>query len=253
MDAGDMTWPTLSASGLPPVGHTVDGLSFDDAEGPMAAANAHTDASTWHGPLEVQVTFETTLGLLAAFFIGFFAPVVFAIMTLVGCVQGRLPMIAAALPLTLVTGGLALLIARMAAEASVGRLTERGQPPPVFDPTLPVVRLPFALAMAARLPLLNWFWRPWLSVWWMAHFSIAAVLGHVVAVNLIRRLDVATALIAVPLAVVVHFAFLFAANLYLVLAARALVPSPRLCVRVWKYRFLIDFIVALLLLLRGLR
>jgi len=219
----------------------------------VSTSAVSTDATSWHGPLEVQVTFETTLGLLAAFFIGFFAPVVFGLIALVGLVQGRIPIIVAGVPMTLVTGWLALLIARMAAEASVGRLADRGEPPLPFDPTLPVIRLPFALAMAARLPMMSWFWRPWLAVWWMGHFCIAAAFGHFVAVNLIKRLDVATAVIAVPLAVLVHFAFLFAANLYLVIAARALVPSPRLCVRVWKYRFVIDFVIASLMLLRGLK
>jgi hypothetical protein len=203
--------------------------------------------------LEVQVTFETTLGLLAAFFIGFFAPVIFGLVALVGLVQGRIPVILTGVPAALLTGWLALLIARMAAEASMGRLADRDEPPPQFDPTLPVVRLPFALAMAARLPLLSWFWRPWLAVWWMTHFCIAAAFGHFVAVSLIKRLDVATAIVAVPLAVLVHFAFLFASNLYLVIAARALVASPRLCVRVWKYRFVIDFVIASLMLLRGLK
>lgn len=219
----------------------------------MSATTVSTDATSWHGPLEVQVTFETTLGLLAAFFIGFFAPVVFGLVALVGLIQGRIPIIAASAPLMLVTGWLALLIARMAAEASIGRLSDRGEPPPAVDPTLPVIRLPFALAMAARLPALSWFWRPWLAVWWMSHFCIAAAFGHFVAVNLIKRLDVATAILAVPLAVLVHFAFLFASNLYLVIAARALTPSPRLCVRVWKYRFVIDLVIASLMLLRGLK
>lgn len=219
----------------------------------MSTTTVTSDASSWHGPLEVQVTFETTLGLLAAFFIGFFAPVIFGLVSLVGLVQGRMPMLMGAAPMTLVTGWLALLIARMAAEASMGRLTDYGTAQPPSDPTLPVMHLPFALAMAARLPAMSWFWRPWLAVWWLGHFCIAAAFGHFVAVNLIKRLDVATAIIAVPLAVVVHFAFLFASNLYLVIAARALVSSPRLCVRVWKYRFVIDLLIASLMLLRGLK
>ncbi len=218
----------------------------------MSVAVKTGDAASWHGPLEVHVTFETTLGLLAAFFIGFFSPVVFAILALIGMAQGRPLIVMSMLPLMLATGWLAILIARMAAEASMGRLYDPADEPPDFDPALPIVRLPFALAMAARLPEFNWFWRPWITVWWMAHFCIAAAIGHNVAVNVIRRLDVATVLVAIPLAVVVHFAFLFAANLYLVLASRAIVASPRLCVRVWKYRFAIDFAIALLLLSRGI-
>ncbi len=219
----------------------------------MSVVAEESDASSWHGPLEVQVTFETTLGLLAALFIGFCAPVTFAIYALVGIAQKRPGIIVTMAGLTLATGWLALLIARMAAEASIGRLNDPSQPEPKFDPALPVVRLPFALAMAARMPFFNWFWRPWIAVWWMTHFCIAAAIGHTVALSLIRRLDVATVLVAIPLAVVVHFSFLFAGNLYLVLAARAFAESPRFCVRVWKYRFVIDFAVALLLLARGIR
>lgn len=220
---------------------------------PMSTSAATSDAASWHGPLEVQVTFETTLGLLAAFFIGFFAPVIFGLGSLIMLMQGRIRVFAATATMALITGWLALLIARMAAEASMGRLADHGKPLPLSDPTLPPIKLPFALAMAARLPALSWFWRPWLGTWWLGHFCIAAALGHVVAVNLIKRLDVATAIIAIPLAVVVHFAFLFASNLYLVIAARALAPSPRLCVRVWRYRFAIDFVIASLMLFRGLK
>ena len=219
----------------------------------MSLSAEHSDVQSWHGPLVVQVTFETTLGLLAAFFIGFFAPVVFGILLIVGFAQGRWNLVATMLPLMLGTGWLALLIARMAAEASMGRLHDTGELPPTFDPRLPVVKLPFALAMAARMPLLTWFWRPLIAAWWLAHFCVAAAIGHTVAIHLIKRLDVATVLIAVPLAVVIHFAFLFASNLYLVLAARAIGPTPRWCVRVWKYRFVIDLVIATLLLLRGLR
>lgn len=212
-----------------------------------------SDAASWHGPLEVHVTLETTLGLLAAFFIGFFVPVVCATLVMVGIAQGRWPLVAALLVLMLATGWLAVLMARMAAEASMGRLHDASEPPPTFNPALPAIRLPFALAMAARLPRFTWFWRPWITVWWMSHFCVAAALGHFAAVHVIKRLDVATAVVAIPLAVMVHFAFLFASNLYLILAARAIMVSPRLCVRVWKYRFAIDLAIALLMLSRGLR
>lgn len=212
-----------------------------------------SDASGWHGPIVVKITFETVLGLLAAFFIGFFAPVVFAILSLVGMAHRRMDLVSTALPLSIATAWLALLIARMAADASLGRIGQRSPGELRGDPDLPALQLPFALAMAAQLPAFSWFWRPWLGLWWLGHFCAAATFGHFVAVNLIRRLDLATAVVAIPLAVVVHFSFLFASNLYLVLAARAIVPSPRLCVRVWRFRFLIDFLLALAMVIRGVR
>lgn len=192
--------------------------------------------------IEVHVTFETTLGLLAAFFIGFFAPVAGCIFVLVGIAKHR-PMVAAvALLVTILSGRIAIMVARMAAQASMGWL---GGPPQWSPPKdRPTKQIPFALAMAALLPRSLWVYRPILALWWLAHFCGAAAFGHTVAMNLIKRLDAATAILALPLAVVVHFAFLFASNLYLVLAARAILRSPRFCVRVWQYRFVIDFIIA---------
>ncbi len=210
------------------------------------------DADSAPGGIEVHVTFETTLGLLAAFFIGFFAPVASAIFVIVGVAKHR-PMLAiAALMATLISGRAAVMIARMAAQASMGWL---GGPPPATRLTDPASKthLPFALAMAALLPHYSWFFRPILSAWWLAHFCGAAAFGHTVAMSLIQRLDAATAVLALPLAVVVHFAFLFASNLYLVLAARAILRSPKFCVRVWKYRFVIDFLIATALVLTSRR
>lgn len=210
------------------------------------------DADSASGGIEVHVTFETTLGLLAAFFIGFFAPVASAIFILVGIAKHRPLLAGAALLATLVSGRAAIMVARMAAQASMGWL---GGPPPSTPPKEAGAKtqLPFALAMAALLPHYSWFFRPVLSAWWLAHFCGAAAFGHTVAMNLIHRLDATTAVVALPLAVVVHFAFLFASNLYLVLAARAILRSPKFCVRVWKYRFVIDFIIATALVLGSRR
>lgn len=210
------------------------------------------DADSAPGGIEVHVTFETTLGLLAAFFIGFFAPVAGGIFIIVGVAKHRPALAAIALILTILSGRAAIMIARMAAQASMGWL---GGPPPKTpsDDTASKTPLPFALAMAALLPHYSWFYRPLLSTWWLAHFCGAAAFGHTVAMSLIQRLDPATAVLALPLAVVVHFAFLFASNLYLVLAARAILRSPKFCVRVWQYRFVIDAVIATALVLGSRR
>jgi hypothetical protein len=209
----------------------------------VSSVTTTTDAAGWTGRVVVTVTLETILGLLAAFFIGFFAPVVLAILTLASLGGRRFGLTLVAAILTVVTARLAVLIAGLAAHASMGRCDIHD------DDTGPVIQLPFALAMAAQLPRWSWFWRTSVGLWWLSHFGGAALVGHAMAVAIIRQLDVATAVIAVPLAVVVHFAFLFAANLYLVLAARTLSLHPRLCVAVWRHRFLIDFLVALALVL----
>jgi len=208
-----------------------------------------TDDAGWQGRVVVTVTFETVLGLLAAFFIGFFAPVAFGVLMLATMARQKLEWTFLFGLVALITGRLAVLIMRMAAHASTGRWASIEG-----DDDSPVVQLPFALAMAAHLPHWPAFWRAGVGLWWLAHFCGAAMFGHAIGASLIRRLDVATALVAVPLAVLVHFAFLFAANLYLVLAARILSPTPRWCVAVWRYRFLIDFVIALaLVMLRAMK
>lgn len=209
-----------------------------------------SDAANWPGHVVVDITLETVLGLLAAFFIGFFAPVVLSIGMLITLVHGRVGPGVVLAALALMTGRLAVLIMRLAARASSRRWST--DPAPADD--LPVVQMPFALAMAAQLPRWPVVLRLGVGLWWLTHFSGAALFGHVVGSSLIRRLDVATALIAVPMAVLIHFAFLFAANLYLVLSSRMLSPHPQLCVNVWRYRFVIDFVIALgLVLLRAMK
>jgi len=207
------------------------------------------DVAGWPGRVVVTVTFETIIGLLAAFFIGFFAPVLFGIGLLSTLARGRWEWAIVCAGLALVTGRLAVLIMRLAAHASTGRWGESAH-----DGGEPVVQMPFALAMAAQVPRWPIVLRTGVGMWWLAHFGGAALLAHALGTSLIRRLDVPTALIAVPLAVMVHFAFLFAANLYLVLAARMLSRQPSLCIFVWRYRFAIDFVVALaLVMLRAMK
>ncbi len=212
-------------------------------------SEAESDASAAKMAIEVTVTFETILGLLAAFFIGFFGPVVAGIGLLASLIGGQPKLAVLAALAFAFSGRFAILVAKMAAEASVGKLPVGVVNVSCDQPLC----LPFALAMAALLPHYHWLWRPWLALWWLAHFGFAAAFGHLVAMSLIERLDAATAVVAIPLAVVVHFAFLFASNLYLVLASRVALSSPRWCVRIWRYRFAIDFTVALAMVLASRR
>jgi hypothetical protein len=197
-------------------------------------------------PVQVAITLETAVGLIAAFFIGFFIPVALGSVTLAALLLGNQKGVWALLPLTLVTGRLAFLTAQLAARASDGRITDARE----TDPALPPLRVPFVLAMAAQLTDWNWYWRPWLGLWWLAHFACAAALGHLVALEVTRGLNPQNFLGGVLLMTLTHFAFLFAANLYLILAARVVSPTPQLCLVAWRYRFLIDTVLAVLLLLR---
>ena len=196
-----------------------------------------------------SVSVEAVLGLLATFFIGFSAPLL-----LVGALFGaRTPAMITLLALGF-TGWAAIFVARLASQALEGerqRSFRLGNTRPDFRPLdSDLLRIPLALAMVARLPRIHRFIRPWLGLWWLLHFTAAAFLGHLAATRTLQEFDVNKLLLSIPLAILMHFAFLFAANLYLLLAIAILVPWPKLWLQIWKQRFLIDFGLAILLLSR---
>ncbi|GIX04858.1 MAG: hypothetical protein KatS3mg114_0727 [Planctomycetaceae bacterium] len=214
-------------------------------------SDALLDAEAPQAPtVEVPITLETVLGLLAAFFIGLFVPLVGSLLWL-GVMFARgwwdeIMLVGAGL--LLLSWWLAIMLLKLASRASLGknflpgpRLP--GQPPP------PVVTLPLALAMAAQIPRWPVPWNVFVGGWWLAHFGAAAWIGHQSASLIIQRFDLGSLLTVVPLALALHFAFVFAANLYLVLALRLFFYHPRVCVLAWRYRMLVDSLLAVLLLL----
>jgi hypothetical protein len=110
------------------------------------------------------------------------------------------------------------------------------------------VFIPLALAMAIRLP--NWWVgvRPFVAVWWLCHFVAAAIIGHSTA-RWLNNVNNQGLIVAFPLTLMVTLAFLFAANLYLMLAISVSIRNPGVWLIAWRYRFVVDLILAALLLL----
>lgn len=205
-----------------------------------------------------RMTFEGVLGLLAAFFIGLPAPL------MAGVAVGHLvPQVGVGLGIVtfLVAGYFSVLVVRLAARATEGDhpaeftsgklvstrqqeemedLPNEAVPSPIF--------VPLAIAMALRLP--NWpmLVRPWIGLWWLTHFATAAFLGHHIAANLVNRMNNGNLWIGIPFTLLATFAFLFAGNLYLMLAIAACVKKPGVWLIVWRHRFFVDLILATFLL-----
>ena len=207
-----------------------------------------------------RMTFEGVLGLLAAFFIGLPAPFGAGI-----AVGNLLPgLFWLGIVIFFLTGYLSALVVRLAARAVEGdRPSDRfsGKLVPTANSinTIPVsaegahepLVVPLAIAMAIRLPHWNGLIRPFVAVWWLSHFAAAAFLGHAVASTAARGLNNAGWMFSVPLTLLATFAFLFAGNLYLMLAVAACVRSPGVWLIVWRHRFFVDLILAAVLLFAG--
>lgn len=225
------------------------------------AAEADESEGTVQQLPRAKMTLEGVLGLLAAFFIGLPAPLGagVAVGNLLPGLFGLLGVI-----VFFLTGYLSILVVRLAARATegdsrtewtsgklvaVGRLDElkTSATAEAFKP----VDVPLAIAMAIRLPRWNGLIRPFVAVWWMSHFAAAAFLGHAVASIAARGLNNADWMLSVPLTLLATFAFLFAGNLYLMLAVAACVRRPGVWLIVWRHRFFVDLILAAVLLFAG--
>lgn len=195
-----------------------------------------------------RTNIEAVMGLFAAFLIGIPAPifVMTAILHVPGvsrellCVLAFLALIA--------TGYLCITVIRIG-----GRAVEGDRPGNSFylaretDENTAAARkqheffIPLALAMAIRLP--NWWAvvRPLIAIWWLAHFVTAALIGHMVVrqLNGVNNPGVGAILFRLALTM----AFLFAANLYLMLAIAVSIPRSRIWVLAWRNRFVVDLVV----------
>ncbi len=224
---------------------------------------AEADDAEWtvqHLP-RARMTFEGVLGLLAAFFIGLPAP--FAAGIAVGAILPRRIRWMGIIAFVL-TGYLSALVVRLAARAVEGdreseRVTGRLRsiPRSINAALVPVgesrepLFVPLAIAMAIRLPPWHGLVRPLVAVWWLSHFAAAAFIGHVVASIAARGLNNPGWMLSVPLTMLATFAFVFAGNLYLMLAVAACVKRPGLWLIVWRHRFFLDLVLAAFLLFAG--
>jgi len=234
----------------PPV--AVEGMEELAGEPDDEFADADADEPPLETLRELQspaakVSIEAVLGLLAAFFIGFIAPLA-AFAAVIGM---RLGFVVGLLTIG-GAGWLAILVARLASAALEGdhqRTFSLSNRPATVKESRPRLYIPLALAMAVRVPRFTPPLNVLVSGWWLVHFGAAAGLGHLAALKITREFQLGQLLLAVPCSIAVHFAFLFAANLYLVLSMAAACKSPLVWLFVWRYRFLIDLLLALALLM----
>ena len=124
---------------------------------------------------------------------------------------------------------------------------------PVSSEHSPVVSddplyLPLAVAMAIRLPKWPTIVRAIVAVWWLCHFLAAAMIGHAVAAHCLKGVNNQGLIVGLPITLLVTFAFLFAANLYLMLAVAVCIRRPAIWLIAWRHRFVVDLITASILL-----
>lgn len=220
-----------------------------------------------------HMTFEGVLGLLAAFFIGLPSPILGGVaiahlIPLPGNWLGWLVFFG--------TGYLSLLVVNLAARATEGdgnRLRFSGRlvssnrmsefvessdemPDELLNSDdseevtiVTPATIPLAIAMAVRLPAWPLLLRPAIGLWWLGHFATAAFLGHHIGAHSLQGVNAVNLFVAVPFTLGATFAFLFAGNLYLMLAVATIIKKPKIWLTVWQNRYFVDFVIAAILLL----
>lgn len=215
----------------------------DQAETISLAADDPRDA------IEVRpvaaMSLEAVLGLLAAFFIGFSTP----LMATAAAVALGWGSLGALITLSL-SGWAAFLVARLASNALEGtdQRTFRMHRPDGGGRKIDCV-MPLGLAMALRVPRYSVPWGGLLGLWWILHFAATALLAHFASVQLMQNAPAGHIVIHGLFGVAIHFSFLFAANLYLILSVAAFVNRPLIWLTFWRSRYVIDFGVAIALVM----
>jgi hypothetical protein len=205
---------------------------------------------------------EAILGLLATFFIGFGIPLVVSVsvVALSGLDSGLL-VGGIFIALMIVLGGLAIWVARLASRAWYAcypewRQWETGQMagagPALLSPFLPPEEkdgphehLPLAVMMAVLLPRFPWLLRPLLGLWWLAHFSSGVFLALGTGPAFESAFPNWSPEARFLLAQAFGFTFIFAANLYLMLALGLFVRRSGTLCQLWRWRLVVDAAVLL--------
>ena len=187
---------------------------------------------------------ESVLGLFATFFVGFAAPTILAVGVLVSLVEQRWTLSALAVLGVVITGKLALLVARAAGDAVYRKQTVLQTWPPAEFAMTPSL----AVNVACRIPQIPFLLRPLLSLWWLVHFVAGAVLGFGISRLAIRGLNQQSAFVVI-LALVLQVGFLFAVNLYLLMAISVFIRDAPKLEKLWGWRFPLDLTVSLTILL----
>lgn len=224
-----------------------EGFESDDDESCEVAEGEGERSDTLP---RARTNVEAVMGLLAAFIIGLPAP----LFATVGVMHLPLPnrelLMVLAGATFFATAYLCLTVVRVGGRAVEGDrfgnsfyLKRESQVAVALQRQEDEFFIPLSLAMAIRLP--QWWVpiRPFIAVWWLCHFVVAAVFGHMLArgLNGINN----AALITIPISLALTMAFLFAANLYLMLAIAVSIRMPRIWLIAWRYRFVVDLVVTL--------
>lgn len=208
---------------------------------------------------KLWIASESLMGLLATIVIGLI-PVGALLPVLVQAVQDRqwlrVVLAAAGFPISLVIAGTVITIASRVVNRK-GSIWPNPGGWPAYAPgdrerddyeidenPPPAPAVPLAVAMARELRPLPWIISVPLSLWWIAHFGLALLLGHLAARLMAAALIVPGIGLFLVVGAVLHFGFLFAANLYLLLAAAVLRPSETFQHKLWNSRVWIDSLLA---------
>lgn len=182
--------------------------------------------------------FEAAAGLVAVFFLAF-GPLTCAIMAAIfSFFLGEWQALAIAACVIVPTLPMAVWLTRMAALA-MDRFQVDQAGETQIDQRQPRSgrRLSFALLLADGLPVIPVALRLPLAVWWIAHFAAGLLIENADMLSDEKWLfgDINEGTFAVVLAWLFHFA----ANVFLILALRTLLPTSRIPERVWRYRFVV--------------
>lgn len=185
---------------------------------------------------------EAILGLTATFFIGFSPVVGLGLGTIFAFVDGKWGIGCFCTVGACVTAWLAGRVAAAAGQALPEEFLVRqsGYCEPVAERGF----RPFAVEMALRMPIPSGILRPLMFLWWLSHFAAGLVLAYLMHGWLnhgIRNPTLFT--ICIPIAL--HLSFMVAANIYLTLTVATLGVKESTVASVWRMRFAIDLLLAL--------
>jgi hypothetical protein len=221
---------------------------------------------------------EAIAGIAAAFFIGYLPPTAFILLTL-GALDRR--QWAWSLPALAVSLALAVWATRLAGASLYERYphfrprpkADEGSQDPSFDygrelddksisecvtalddqirsvgeilDEMAHTTRPMALLVGDRLCNVPVILRPLLSLWWLAHFVAGAIFGLLASRAAFHLLNNPAPAFLIVFPLVFQIAFLFAVNLYFVMAVAVLCGRYGLHEVIWRWRFLIDLLLSL--------
>ena len=202
--------------------------------------------------LEILVEVESLVTLVTIFAGGFLPPLLLSLCILEGAMRKDAAEIVVFSGLAVAATAGAIWVARMARVAineSSPRLAA------MLTASRRIVRrrnvrimpaAPLAVLIAGQLPRIPWLLRPVVSLWWTAHFAGAAALGVLAYDCLLRLLKDAPFQQQLFLPLGFYIPLLFAANLYLLLAAAVFFRNPVVHAKLWRWRLVIDLALSLI-------